>query len=150
MTEEQTPNTEGTPSQPVTPEGDPWKEVGRQFQALGQSLAAAFQAAWKNEEVRQQAHEMKAGVESLAQEVGQAVKETANAPQVHQARSEAARAAGSLRDAGEQTAQEVRPHLINALQQVNMELQKFIRRLEETEPGNGEGTSQTGPGQQNP
>jgi hypothetical protein len=150
MTEEQYPKTEGTPSQPATPEDDPWKEVGSQFQALGHSLATAFQAAWKNEAMRQQAQEMKAGIESLAKEVGQAVKDTSNSPHVQQARSEAARAAGSLKDAGEKTAQEVRPHLLKALQQVNLELQKFIRRLEGTDAETGEGSSQSGPDQHNP
>ena len=97
-------------------ESDAWKEVGHQFKELGESLAATFQAAWKNEEVRQQAHEMKSGLQSLVQQVGQAIDETVSSPEVRRATDQAVKA-------GEQAAREARPHLVRALRQVNDELQ---------------------------
>ena len=125
MTDETTPPT----SETAPSSSDAWQEVGRQFQALGVSLAAVFQAAWKNEEVRQQAEEMKTGLESLVKEVGQAIHTSANSPEAQRMKTEATKAAESFRAAGEETVQEVRPHLVSALQTVNEELQTLIGRL---------------------
>ncbi len=107
-----------------------WQEVGRQFEVLGQSLAQAMRTAWENEETQRRVQEMRTGLQSMAQEIGKAVDDTANSPQGQKIRQDAERAAGSLRSATEQTVQEVRPQLINALQQLNVELQKLINRME--------------------
>jgi len=114
--------------------GEAWEEVGKQFQALGESLAVAFRTAWHNEENRRRLQEMQAGLESMVNEVGKAIKESAASPQVQQMRTEAEKAAESLRAASEQTVQEVRPHLLSALRQVNAELQKMISRMEQEKP----------------
>jgi vacuolar-type H+-ATPase subunit I/STV1 len=119
-------------SQPTSSEA--WEEVGKQFQALGESLAAAFRVAVHKEENRRRVQEMQSGLEAMVNEVGKAIKESAASPQVQQVRSEAEKAAESLRVAGEQTVQEVRPHLLSALHQVNAELQKMISRMEEKPP----------------
>ena len=41
--------------------GEAWREVGRQFQALGESLATAFRTAWESEENREHVQDMKTG-----------------------------------------------------------------------------------------
>ena len=128
MSDEQTSQPTDLP--PSTP-ADPWKEVGRQFEALGQSLAAAFRAARDNEENRQRVKTMQTGLESLVNQVGQAIQEAAASPEAHKARTEAEKAADSLRTAGFKTWQESRPHLVSALRQVNTELQKMIGQLEQ-------------------
>ena len=128
MSDEQTSQQTDLP--PSTP-ADPWKEVGRQFEALGQSLAAAFRAARDNEENRQRVKTMQTGLESLVNQVGQAIQEAADSPEAHKARTEAEKAADSLRTAGHKTWQESRPHLLSALRQVNTELQKMIGQLEQ-------------------
>ena len=107
-----------------------WQEVGRQFQALGESLAQAMRSAWENEETQRRVNDMRTGLESMAREVGKAVEDTANSPEGQKIRSEAERAADSVRVATEQTVQEVRPQLLTALQQLNSELQKLIDRME--------------------
>jgi ElaB/YqjD/DUF883 family membrane-anchored ribosome-binding protein len=119
------PKSQG--SQPADQEG--WQEVGRQFQALGESLAAAMRTAWEKEENRKRLEEMQNGLESMVSEVGQAIKDTAASPQAQQVKTEAQKAVGTFQDAFDQTAQEVRPQLVSALRQVNIELQKFIDRL---------------------
>jgi hypothetical protein len=131
MSEEQTtkPAEEAQPAS-----SEVWQEVGQQFQALGESLAAALRTAWHKEENRQRVQEMRSGVEAMVNEVGKAIKESAASPQVQQARTEAEKAAESLRTAGEQTVQEVRPHLLSALRQVNAELQKMISHMEQEKP----------------
>jgi hypothetical protein len=114
-----------------------WQEVGRQFQALGESLAQAMRAAWENEETQRRVHEMRTGLEAMARDVGKAVEDTANSPKGQKIRQEAEHTAESLRTATEQTVQEVRPQLIGALQTLNEELQKLINRIEKT-PSSGE------------
>jgi hypothetical protein len=112
--------------------GEAWQEVGKQFQALGESLATAFRTAWHDEQNRKRVQEMQQGVEAMVNEVGQAIRETAKSPQAQQAKEEVLKAAESVRVAGEQTMQEVRPHLVEALRQLNDELQKFIGRMEQS------------------
>ena len=114
--------------QSSTSEG--WQDVGKQFEELGASLAQAVRSAWENETTQQRVQEMRTGLESMVREVSQAIEDSANTPQGQRLRQDAGRAAESVRSATEQTVQEVRPQLINALQQVNEELQKLIDRME--------------------
>jgi hypothetical protein len=130
MTDEQT--TQQTEQPQPTP-SDAWHEVGQQFKTLGESLAAAFRTAWEDEENRRRAQSMKSGLEAMVNELGQAIKETSASPQAQKARSEAEKAAQTIRVAGQQTWQETRPHLVSALRQLNAELQKAIGQLEQEE-----------------
>jgi dsDNA-specific endonuclease/ATPase MutS2 len=129
MSEEQKIPPQEESSAPRTGQSS-WQEVGQQFQALGESLAQAMRAAWQNEETQRRLQEMRTGLESMARDVGKAVEETANTPQGQKIRQEAQHTATSLRTATEQTIQEVRPQLINALQNLNDELQKLVSRIE--------------------
>jgi len=130
MTDEQTTQQTGEP-QP-TP-SDAWRDVGKQFEALGQSLATAIRTAWESEENRRRTQSMKTGLEAMVNEIGKAIKETADSPEGQKARSEAQKAAQSLRSAGKQTWQETRPHLVSTLHQVSAELHKMISQLEQEE-----------------
>lgn len=130
----------GSPGQ--SPVEESWQDVGKQFQELGESLAQAFRTAWENEENQRRLQEMRTGLESMVREVGQAIDDTASSPQGQKIREEAGRTVEALRSAGEQTAQELRPQLINALQQLNSELQNLIERMSQrkSSPGSpGEG-----------
>jgi hypothetical protein len=128
MSEEQTsPKVEGTPSTT----GEAWQEVGKQFQLLGESIAATFRTAWQSEENRRRAKEMQSGLEAMITEIGQAIKDSTSSPEAQKARGEVDKTVESVRAASEQTVQEVRPHLVSALRQVNDELQKLIGRLEQ-------------------
>lgn len=109
-----------------------WR-VARQFKALGEGLAQALRTAWESEEARQHADDLQAGLESLLKQIGQAVKEAAASAEGQRMREEARRTAESARAAGQQTWQSARPHLLNALRQLDAELQKLISRLEEEE-----------------
>lgn len=118
---------------------DAWQDVGRQFQQLGESLAQAVRTAWNDEENRRKVQEMQNGLESMVNEVGQAIRDTAQSPEGQRAKETAQRTVQTIADAGEQTVQEVRPHLINALQQLNEELQKFVNRMESNQNTTGTG-----------
>jgi hypothetical protein len=111
-----------------------WQEVGRQFQELGQSLSQAFRAAWENEANQRRLQEVRTGLESMVSDVGKAINDTVNTPEGQKVRQEASRAAESLRTAGEKTVQEVRPQLIDALQQLNNELQNLVNRMDKKTP----------------
>jgi hypothetical protein len=139
MSEEPKVTTEGTNTTSETS----WQEVGKQFQALGESLAQAMRAAWENEETQRRVAEMRTGLEAMARDVSKAVEDTANTPQGQKIRQEAEHTAESLRVATTQTVQEVRPQLINALQQLNTELQKLVDRMEQKNtPPSGPGPDQ--------
>ena len=116
------------------PKNDSWQEVGRQFQELGNSLAEAVRTSWENEETQRRLQEMRTGLESMAQQVGKAIDDTANSSQGQKVRENAGRAAENLRSATEQTVQEVRPQLITALEELNQQLQKLIDRMKRKTP----------------
>ena len=126
---EQEPQEPGQKSQDTQ---EAWREVGRQFQTLGDTLAAAFRTAWQDEATQQRVNEMRSGVESMVRDVGQVLRDYSNSPEGQRVRSEAKRAADNVRVAGEQTMTDVRPHLLSALKQVNNELQKMIDRMGQT------------------
>ena len=114
-----------------------WQEVGDQFRALGESMAAAFRAAWENEENRQNLRELRDSLQSMATSLGDAVQDAARSPQAQRAEEELRKAAKSAEAAGQQAWQEAEPHLVSALQQANAELDKIIRRIEHRrQPGN--------------
>jgi len=66
-----------------------WREVGGQFQALGESLAQAFRTAWESEENRQHLQNMRAGLEAMVDEVDQAIKDASASPEGQKVRQEA-------------------------------------------------------------
>ena len=109
---------------------DAWREVGQQFQTLGESLANAFRTMWEDEENRQHAQDLQAGLEKMMNDVGQAIKETSESPEGQRVRAEAQKAAESARVAGKKAMQDARPHILSALRALDSELQKMIDKLE--------------------
>ena len=107
-----------------------WEEVGQQFQELGVSLAAAFNALWASEETQQHLESLKVGLKSLADEVSVAVNKAAASPEAAKAKVEAKKAAESAKYATSKAFEEARPQITSALKQVNAELQKLIEQLE--------------------
>ena len=121
---------------------DQWHEVGQQFQTLGETLAKAVRTAWHDENNRRRVQEMKSGLEAMLTDLGKAMDETSKSPQMQQVKSEAQRAAESFRLASEKTAQDMRPHILSALRQLNEELAKMVNRMEQDKPANGAGPSE--------
>ncbi len=110
---------------------DTWREIGRQFQALGENLATAFRAAWEDEDNRRRLREVQAGLEAITKQVGQAIEEAAMSPKGQRVRQEVEKAADSAHAAGKQAWQDARPHVVAALRQVIAELEKMASRMEE-------------------
>ncbi len=127
--ENKTPNGGGTPGT-----GEAWREVGEQFKVLGKTLGDAFRASWQSEENRRRLQEMQAGLETMVKEVNKAINESVSSPQAQQARTQASKTAGTVRAAGEQSAQESRAQLLVALRQGTEELRKWVNRMESGKP----------------
>lgn len=134
-------DAQGTPSDaqgtPIAPgdeqaeeRADAWQEVGEQFRLLGQSLAQAIRATWHSDETQARLRSVRAGVEEMADEIGDAVKEAIAVPEAEEVRQRVRRAAESTVTAGQQALDEARPHLLTALRQINAELQCLIERME--------------------
>ena len=136
MDKEKSSESSGAGPSDQPPGAESWQEVGRQFQALGQSLADTFQAAWQSEENRRQLKDMKKGLEAMASQVSQAIEQAAASPEGRQVRQHAEKAATAAQTAGKQALQDAQPHLLAALRQINGELQKLVARLQQ--PGAGD------------
>ncbi len=135
MSDEQTTQPTNEPTTPPTsPTADAWREVGKQFESLGNSLAAAFRTAWHDESTQRGLREVQTGLETMVSRVDQAIKEATASPDAQKVRTEAERAAQSLRAASEKTWQESKPQVVSALRQFSAELQKAISKLEEAQP----------------
>jgi methyl-accepting chemotaxis protein len=108
-----------------------WRQVGRQLETLGESLASTFRTAWQRAEGSQEVQNMQTGLEAMVDKVGQAIKEVGTTAEEKGVRQRMEETAEALHAAGSQTFEEARPHLVSALNQVNAELQKLIRSLQE-------------------
>lgn len=114
----------------LTPSVDAWREVGRQFKDLGETMAVVFRTAWQSEENRRHLKAMQGGLETMANEVSEVVKHTASLPETLQVREGASKAVATARGAGEKAFDEARPHLLTALRQLDGELRRMIERME--------------------
>ena len=112
---------------------DAWHDVGQQFQALGESLAQAFRAAWEDESTRQHVEGFRTGLESMVHDVGQAIDDFSASPEGERLRQEIDQATESARVAGEKAVRDARPHILSALRRASAELEKAIERLEQEE-----------------
>lgn len=113
---------------------DAWQEVGRQFKVLGESLASAFQTTVKDESTRQSMKDLQDGLENAVQSIRGTVKKGVSELENQKIGEQARQAADSLINAGEQTVEEVRPHLLSALQQLNHELDQLIQGMQSKPP----------------
>ena len=115
-------------------EAEAWEEVGHQFRSLGNSLASAFRTAWKDEKNQGRLREVQASMAEMANQVGSAIHEASESPEGQRVRGEAAKAAETVRAAGQETANEVAPPLLSALRQVNAELKRVLDPEAPAEP----------------
>ena len=107
-----------------------WRQVGRQLETLGESLASTFRAAWAKAEGAEGVQEMQSGLEAMVDKVGRAINDVGPAAEEQGLRQKLEGTAEALHAAGSQTVEEARPHVVSALDQVNAELQKLIKSLQ--------------------
>lgn len=126
----ETPEVSERRQEQEAPGGDAWREVGEQLEALGKSLARAMRVTWESTESQRRLRELRRGVQTLVDDVGEAVREGVPRADADEVRYRAQEAARATKQAGQQAVEDVRPHLLAALQQVNFELGELIERLE--------------------
>jgi len=110
--------------------GQTWDDVGQQFRSLGESLASAFKSTWESEESRQHLEKMQESLEAMAEEIGQATRQAVDSEEGEKIKVEVEKAAQSAQAAGQQTVEELRPHLLEAFRRVRSELDQIINRME--------------------
>jgi hypothetical protein len=120
---------------------DAWRELGEQFEQLGRSLAAAIRNTLEADENRRRLESLRSGVEDMASEVSKAIEEASASPEGQQVLDSVERTAENAVVIGQKVFDEARPHIISAMRQVNAELEKFSRRMEQEKSS---GASETG------
>jgi len=113
---------------------DTWGEVGQQFAHLGESIAAAFNSALKDETTQGFMQQMRMGLEKMAGAIAKAVDDAAHSPEGQKFRQEAEKAVTSAATAGKQTVETVRPQLLSAMEQLNVKIREFLDRTSQTQP----------------
>ena len=107
-----------------------WEEVGKQFEALGKSIAGAFGAAWQDPNNRTELEKIKASIKQMADDVENAVSQAANSEKGQQIKTDVEKAAQSLAEGARETYDEVKPQVTSALKQVGDELTRLVNRFE--------------------
>ncbi|MEJ5308296.1 MAG: hypothetical protein WHX52_00870 [Anaerolineae bacterium] len=114
---------------------DTWSEVGQQFARLGESIAAAFNSALKDETTQGFLQQMRVGLEKMAGAIAKAVDDAAHSPEGQKFRQEAEKAVASAATAGKQTVETVRPQVLSALEQLNIKIREMLDRIRTAQPG---------------
>ncbi|MEN6481258.1 MAG: hypothetical protein ABFD29_03665 [Anaerolineaceae bacterium] len=109
---------------------DAWKEVGKQFKTLGESLARAFETTWKKEENRNRMKQIEVELENVIAQVGDVVKQAADSDEAQAAKETIHEVITNTSAVGEQVIDSAKPHLINALDTVNLEIKKLIDQMQ--------------------
>ncbi len=117
------------PEEAKRTQAEAWREVGKQFEALGESLAAAFRSAWEDETNRRYIEQAQSGLETAADEVARAVKSAAATVDKEKVQADAKKAAQTVRKASKQTLGEMQPYIAHALRQTRDALQRAIDSL---------------------
>lgn len=114
MTDEKTPESEEHVEIHVEEEVDQLKadekkgarpDLVTEFQQLGRAFAEAFESAWNSEERKRVEQEVRAGVQSFADEVDKVIGEAKSSPASERVRAEASDLAGKIEksDVGRRT-----------------------------------------------
>lgn len=112
---------------------NPWDDVLRDFQSLGQNIARAAQTTLQGEKGADRLQEIRRGVEQMADEVARNIDEAARTTQKDQVKQEVRKAAAEVKDLGDKVYTDTKPYLLGALRSLNEGLQKIISSLEKTE-----------------
>ncbi|GAB4434623.1 MAG: hypothetical protein Kow0031_16360 [Anaerolineae bacterium] len=133
MTDEQTnqQTNEQTNQQSTPPPPDPWQEVGRQFSALGESLAAAFSTTLNNPETRRTVEKMKTELNAAVEQLSQKATEVHQSEEAQKMQAEFQKAAHTAQEKGQEIYSQVQPELVSALRTVSAEFEKLIRHMEQ-------------------
>ena len=113
---------------------DAWNEVGKQFQTLGKSLAAALNATIQDEKVQQDLSQMQAALDATAVQIKQKAQEVSDAAKSKEVEEETKKLGEQAQTAGQDLVKGVQPQLVGALKKMQVGLDKTINDLEQLDP----------------
>lgn len=113
-----TPDPAGETGAAGTPAPD-WSDIGRQLEELGSSVAAYIKATMDDPETKRHAAEVREQLEGAAKSVGDALAEAGRSEAGQKVYNAATTVAGAAVATGQKVAEEVRPHLADALRKAN-------------------------------
>jgi hypothetical protein len=96
-----------------------WSDIGRQLEQLGSSVAAYIKATMDDPETKRHAAEVRAQLETAAKSVADAMAEAGRSEAGQKVYNAATTVAGAAVATGQKVADEVRPHLADALRKAN-------------------------------
>jgi hypothetical protein len=112
---------------------NPWEDVVRDFQSLGQNIANAINSSLNEDRTRERLRDLQANLDAVSNQVADSIDEAFKSPPVESAKTEVKKAVDEARDFGTKTYGEAKPHLINVLESLNHGIQTIIDRLQESE-----------------
>lgn len=92
-----------------------WEEVGAKFADLGETLGKAMQSSIDDPRTQEVLLKIKDGLNQAADEIEDAIRTAKDDPKVQQFTDEATEAFNNLGEIGEETVEQVKPHVIKAL-----------------------------------
>lgn len=107
---------------------NPWDDVLRDFQSLGESIVSAVQTAINDDKHKETVQEMKSNVEDIADQFSQSVTEARG-----EVKTEVKKAVGDMKDMGSKVYQDAKPVITTALQTLNDGIQNLIEHLQDEE-----------------
>lgn len=107
-----------------------WDGVANDFKRLGDSIAEAFQSAWNNQSTQKQMTDLKEGLQSMSEQVGQVVEEARQNITSDELKTEVRRAADDVKDFGTKVVSESKPLLLDVLKTLDDGIQSLISRME--------------------
>lgn len=96
-----------------------WSDIARQLEELGGSVASYIRAKMDDPETKRHAAEVQSQLERAAGAVGDAMSEAARSDAGQRAYNAATSVAGAAVATGQKVADEVRPHLADAIRKAN-------------------------------
>jgi len=120
--------------EPQTTKSNPWDDILKDFQSLGQNISKAVQEAVHDEKYKESLKDLRQGLENTVNQVAKSIDEAVKSPQAEEVKVEVKKAVGEVKEAGSKAYSDTKPFLITALQTLNDGIQKLIDRLQEPHP----------------
>jgi len=113
------PEGEGGQGQRTDQPGGNWDEVLAQLKQFGETLGRAIEQSWNDPKTQSVVDQVKDGLNQAAQDVDIAIEKAKTDPTVKQFGEDAKDAWKELEDTGKEAVEKAKPHLINAMKNLN-------------------------------
>jgi len=107
-----------------------WETILKDFQVLGENIAENIKNAWQDENTQKQFSDLRTGLQTVVDQVSDAIDEARQAATSEEVKTEVKKAAGEVKELGAKVYTDTKPHLVNTLKTLSDGLQGIISRLE--------------------